>query len=492
MARVDSPSHFVDRWARDSDGRATFNAGNGQDWWLFTQWLPQAMIGQERGSPPMYVDLWVVATNVLRSTCTAGSQPSTWAEREGGCSTPGIESLDARGVACSINQSIQNQCQGACAWEGVPPYMSGTDLPRHLKLQPAVSVRRLAGYEPETRANGWSRWLARVRLHLRTALDHEGFVVIFALFTLLYLVVIVIDLLLDELFCDDPAMRPFLNRKDAVLVRIDVSFLSIFLVEIMLRVYAEGLRYLASVIAAIDAAIVLSGVVADVIMLASTNDDNMLDFTFLRMLRMLRLARIANTLRRFFQSRDEVLSSAEALAASNLHRVFNPPKCNWIEAGRQAGLEAERSATPDGSFVKRGAASGGHGGDDPWGRLMEKSLKSSLEGPQGKPPSPDLSRQLTAALTRQLTSNSSAGGASTLRAHQQHTFAAFISHRKDEAAAHARFLHDQLELICGEPLLCPPRVDSEAWALGWCGLGVAAAFIARPIALSHPASERPC
>ena len=28
---------------------------------------------------------------------TAGSQPTTWPEREGGCSTPGIESLDARG-----------------------------------------------------------------------------------------------------------------------------------------------------------------------------------------------------------------------------------------------------------------------------------------------------------------------------------------------------------------------------------------------------------
>ena len=40
--------------------------------------------------------------NVLQYRCTAGSQPTTWPEREGGCNTPDIESLDARGVACSI------------------------------------------------------------------------------------------------------------------------------------------------------------------------------------------------------------------------------------------------------------------------------------------------------------------------------------------------------------------------------------------------------
>ena len=31
------------------------------------------------------------------SCSTAGSQPTTWPDREGGCSTPGIESVDATG-----------------------------------------------------------------------------------------------------------------------------------------------------------------------------------------------------------------------------------------------------------------------------------------------------------------------------------------------------------------------------------------------------------
>lgn len=161
--------------------------------------------------------------------------------------------------------------------------------------------------------------------------------IFFAVSSLVYLAFILVDLIIDEVtqipyVCTENSTEPmlpsesFTTRKADLVVRVDLAFLSFFVVETALRIVATGPRqYLRDPFNAIDAAVLVLGVAVDLVVLFA---DGSSTFGFIRMVRLMRLVRIASTYKRLKQRR----KLYELRKHSLLYRAEQLPYCEWVLA----------------------------------------------------------------------------------------------------------------------------------------------------------------
>ena len=142
---------------------------------------------------------------------------------------------------------------------------AGTSLSARLrhtvdvKLNPALRWQRVASVQPCAK---------RSRKNLRRCLAAESTNLWLAGLTAFYFTLIMMDLVVDELYCGVDDMEATLNAKAALMARIDLGFLGFFLCEILLRVFVQGWQeYLYTWLEWVDLLVVTTGILADVVMM---------------------------------------------------------------------------------------------------------------------------------------------------------------------------------------------------------------------------------
>ena len=157
----------------------------------------------------------------------------------------------------------------------------------------------------------------RLRHQTHRCMNHVLIDTIVGFYSSIYLLIIATDMMLDDIL-----NKAGQEKKDAVIVRIDLAFLSLFLAEIGLRIFGQGIKYLRKGRNVVDLVVVLLGMIIDLLVVCAGFSDTSL-FTFIRLGRALRVARIAAVLSRLYARRQQVK------AKRNLTQVVSPPKCNW-------------------------------------------------------------------------------------------------------------------------------------------------------------------
>lgn len=226
-----------------------------------------------------------------------------------------------------------------------------------------------------------------------------------------YLCIVLLDLIVDEFMCGDPNAEAFLIAKSIVVAKIDLVFLCVFLIEATMRLTItlpserRGMAF--------DFVVLLTGIGFDVALLRHQDEDGFMLVRLMRFARLARLARLIAVLHRFVARRTKSQGGA-----SVLHRVVTPPRCtNWTTAWA-TNDSAEHAAE--------------HGAKRKPQTIAECLSRASSE----KRFMPEVMRERKA----------SSGGDD---AREEYRYAAFVSHKKADCAAEARYIHDQLELRLG-------------------------------------------
>jgi len=192
----------------------------------------------------------------------------------------------------------------------------------------------------------------------------------------------------------------FIDEKNTYGVRIDLWFMLLFLGEISLRMFADGMDYFKDWLNVMDLVIILAGIALDLIVLNSPTGDNS-NFSLLRLGRLLRIVRIIGTFQKVLK-RKKGLAKAKT---KTLSTVVTPPTCNWKEA------KLAPSSTLAMASNLTGAALGS--------RCSTRSVPGiGLMVPPSTAPFPK-------------------------------RYACFLSHSKAESAADARYVHDLLQMLLG-------------------------------------------
>ena len=110
-----------------------------------------------------------------------------------------------------------------------------------------------------------------------------------------------------------------------VMVKIDLAFLFLFLVEIALKALGQGWSYLLHVGNVADLFVVVTGLLIDLLVITNRLGEQLI---FIRLGRVLRVARITTTLSRL-AARRRLLRQ---MRGQGITKVATPPKCNWKQA----------------------------------------------------------------------------------------------------------------------------------------------------------------
>ena len=264
-----------------------------------------------------------------------------------------------------------------------------------------------------------------------------------------YLILLIVSLVLDDVLMPGDVFAPTqlvpsssspaaLQRKDAVVHQIEIGLLSVIAAELMLRAFASRAAsfYVPTVLVVFDAAILVSSLLLISLCVAGTPSTGGLltssHTLLLRTIRAMRTLRLAFALRRcHLRLRACVNISTRATQQSGTS-VLVLPRCDWAVAPTElaASSPGRRRGEPDTDSTPHRARGSDRSEPTAENNAGDISAEALDEG--------STSRGRRRSISRALRSG---------RLPSAKRFAAFISHKKDEAGADARLLHNYLTLM---------------------------------------------
>jgi hypothetical protein len=174
--------------------------------------------------------------------------------------------------------------------------------------------------------------------------------VIVLTYTLVYMVLILGDLLVEEFqcTCSLPLIRedvrlmqanctaqllsgntfclsvPWMEDKNTAALRLDFAFLLVFFCELTLRMFASGKSYFTDALNVADLIIIVASIALDLVVMLGVISGG---FTLLRLGRLLRIARIVGTFQKVLARKRQIATKRSAVST-----VLTPPTCNWKAA----------------------------------------------------------------------------------------------------------------------------------------------------------------
>ena len=128
---------------------------------------------------------------------------------------------------------------------------------------------------------------------VNTCLEHDQLVFFQAILTLIYLSMVLVDLVVDELICDNPDTKEWEMEKSLIVAHVDLGFLCFFLTESTLRLFVTSAADRCGLV--FDFVVLLAGVVMDaMVLLAGSAGDSFMLVRLMRFARLARLARISH------------------------------------------------------------------------------------------------------------------------------------------------------------------------------------------------------
>lgn len=285
---------------------------------------------------------------------------------------------------------------------------------RRNRLREVVNqAQRHSTWHFNGKANGLSWDLIRTRAR-RILQKHE---VHLACFSIVYLIIILIDLVMEEFY--EEGESPF--AKGTWFTILDAAFSVGFLLELLLRVAVEGCCYLRSCINCVDASTIVLSLALACLTLTDTMDMN---FSVMRLFRLIRLVKVAIAVNRV---RQRTLQWRDVTTKY----LADPPTCNWAKARR---INRNNFAAGGPAEASRNKFAAGAPADASTSNGVSKTRRGSLQRQASSLLSQDAAKKPTKK------------------------FAAFLSHYKVEAGSDARYLCDKLQKMLGD---VPVFIDSN-------------------------------
>ena len=268
-----------------------------------------------------------------------------------------------------------------------------------------------------------------------------------------YLLLVIADLVVDELACECSVAEftellagmgsnsslcsermlsggptcfsiTFIEQKNSAAVKVDIVFLSIFFLEISLRVCCDGWQYFKNWVNALDVTVICFGLTFDIIYVQGSAATS---FAIVRLGRMVRIVRIVNVVRRIIQSHRRVIRTR----SRSIRQVKTPPQCHWQGTRNPLMLESSRS-----SVTRRSDGADG---------------QPSVAGPRPPNKSRRDDRRSSWGLSTQLGFGNRCSVPDAFSPSEPRgevgVFACFLSHMKSESAADARYIHHMLQML---------------------------------------------